>query len=359
MPSLNVRRQQQVPREYDASGFVTADVGHALVKGVTDYSSACFVHALAQIDETSWHNDKLRGILNQDYYIVNGVRYAIGLEAERKDPGQCRRSGASRYTKDYYGVLVAIMLFRLIGSGHDDITLYASHAPEYIQYRDDILKAARGTWTVEDHNGLRKRFKIKQVFFFDEPTGGAMNIILNSTGTAFQQPEMQRGRLLAIDIGGFTVNVARIENGRLVDVDGDPHQGVIAAEEELTRYIRRELRKKLKDMDEITPGLVRDALATGYYDAGGYGMQDVQQAATRATNGVISAVLSRFKRYGGIAGSNYVILTGGGSGAFEDRLRAVLEHPYVYLASSSDDVHFANARGGRKMLHFYKNMGGF
>lgn len=349
---INSSKRQEVV--YDSTGFTVIDEGHSLVKGRTDASETSFVHALVERNESEWATDKSRGFLNNDYYIVNGKRYVIGEEAERLEPGNCKRTGADRYIADYYGVLGAITLFRLHADSHEEITAYASHAPEYINYRPDVKAAIKGRWTVEDYRGKKKTFRVVEVLFYDEPMGGAMNLILTPYGDGFQNDAMRRGRMLNIDIGGYTVNVAYLINGRIVDVNSDTNQGVISALDELKGYLRKTYQRQLKSINEIDPKLLREALETGFYDGGGHGMLDVQDAANRASGGVMNAVQKRYNSYGGVGGSNNVSLSGGGSGAYEQRLRKMLEHPSVYLAAEKPRIHFANADGGMRMMHFYK-----
>lgn len=344
---------------YDSTGFVAFDGGHKLIKGRNDYNWSSFIHALTDVDETAWFNKKLRGMLTHDYYIVNGKRYAIGEEAEIENPSACKLEGAARYTADYHGVFCAITLFRLMEQEHDNVTVYASHPPEYINYRKDIKDALKGRWVVEDYEGNKKSFRVTDVYFYDEPLGGAMNLILTTNGSAFQSEELRKGRMLSIDIGGFTINVAQLLNGRMIDLKSDTSQGIDSALEVLNAYIRKQYARELKQVKKLDPALLRDALETGWYSAGGYGMLDVQDAAKRAAGGIVASVLKRFNSYGGVGSMDYVCLTGGGSGAFEDRLRAALQHPRVYLASAKERIYMANPDGGLKMMHFYKKLGAF
>lgn len=360
-PQLNPRQRNQIisPVVYDSSGYTCGDIGHALVKGTTDFSRTSFIHALIEIDPADWDNLKLRGMLTNEYYRVNGKYYAVGSAAELESPGITAREGAGRYTPDYYGILGAILLHRLHDEGHEDITWYAGHAPEYINYRKEIRSAIKGNWTVEDNKGVIKKFTVNTVLFFDEPQGGAMNLILTTDGAGFQNKDMMKGKTLAIDIGGFTVNTALLLNGKVIDLHSDTGVGINSALKQLHDSLRSKHHDKLQDVSTIDPAYLREALATGYYNAGGYGMLDVTKQAERANAAVLSAVTRRYKYYGGVAGAGFISLSGGGAGAYDKLLREILKHPNIFLSARLMEIHLANAFGGLKMLHFYKRQGAF
>lgn len=361
MVQLSPRQRNQIiaPLVYDSSGFSCGDIGHALIKGVNDHGHTSFIHALVEIDPAEWENKKLRGMLTNEYYIVNGKRYAVGEAAELEQPGITAREGAARYTPDYYGILGSVVLHRLHAASHDDITWYASHAPEYINYRREIQNSIKGNWTVEDNKGNVKKFTVRTVLFFDEPQGGAMNLILTTDGSGYRNREMMKGRTLAIDIGGFTVNSAMLLNGKVIELSSDTGVGVIAAINQLRESLRRKHHTKLQDISTIDPALLREALSTGYFNAGGYGMLDVVKEAERASAGVLNSVSRVYKGYGSAAGAGFISLGGGGSGAYEKKLKEMLQHPNVFPAERLIYIHLANAMGGLKMLHFYKRLGAF
>jgi hypothetical protein len=73
----------------------------------------------------------------QDYLWINGQPYAIGESAERQGL-VTQRSGAARYTKDYYGIQAAAALGRLYERGRD-VAIFGSHAPGDLKFRQDFF----------------------------------------------------------------------------------------------------------------------------------------------------------------------------------------------------------------------------
>ena len=91
------------------------DAGNSIIKAKNagrEKSEAVFPHALRQITEAEYTTilgrSKAAG-LSPDYLRVNGTPYVVGESAERYGVN-VQRSGAARYTRDYYGVLAAAAL---------------------------------------------------------------------------------------------------------------------------------------------------------------------------------------------------------------------------------------------------------
>lgn len=114
-----------------------------------------------------------------NYLRINGKPYVVGETAERHSV-TTQRSGAARYTRDYYGVLAAAAMGRLYERGRE-VSIFGSHAPGDMKFRQDLMKAVIGDWDVE----IGKRschFKVTYANTFDEPVGGLMNVLLTEDG---------------------------------------------------------------------------------------------------------------------------------------------------------------------------------
>lgn len=344
---------------YDSSGFLALDEGHAIIKGCTDATWAYYPHAVMPIDDNVWRQIKMRGTPSKDYFVINGKPYAIGETAENHG-WEGRLEGASRYIREYYGTMAAAMMFRTFLESKRGITVFATHAPEYIDYRENIRESLVGEWQVEC-SGEKRVYTVRDVFYADEPVAGSMNVILTERATGFQHEDLQHGTGLVLDIGGFTTDATLLENGTpdYQSIITEPGIGIIRALEEFKKGVRSKHSTKLQNVSIMRPEKLRRALITGQYEAGGYGKLDCQQEADTACNRLVSLVNDIYKRFGGTASLDFVILTGGGSGVLAPRLKKTLGHPNLYLADKPDLVHMANVTGALKMMHFYKRFGAF
>ena len=346
-------------KDYISSAWMALDEGHAIIKGCADNGWHDYPHAIMPLDENVWRQILLRGTPGPDYMVINDHPYAIGETAERHG-WTGRLEGAARYSEEYYGVMAAAMAFRLFEGSQRDMTVMATHAPEFIDYQRDIREALIGSWKVEC-NGANRRYEIKRVIFADEPVGGAMNVILTPDGAAFQHTDLQQGTGLVLDIGGFTTDATLLENGvpDYLSIYSEPGIGIIRALEEFKKALRTRYAGQLKNSAILRPAALREALATGKFAAGGYGMLDCRAQADIASDRLVTLVHDIYNRFGGTAGLDYVILTGGGSGLLAVRLRQRLQHPSMYLAGKPEHVHMANVAGALKLMHFYKRHGAF
>jgi hypothetical protein len=109
------------------------DAGNSIIKAKTagrDKNEVVFPHAISQITEAEYSDVISRAKMNgtaQDYLRVNETPYVIGESAERHGVN-AQRTGAARYTRDYYGVLAAAALARLYERSRE-IMVFGSHAP--------------------------------------------------------------------------------------------------------------------------------------------------------------------------------------------------------------------------------------
>ena len=93
------------------------DAGNSIIKAKIarrEQGEMAFPHAIKQLTEAEYHTIQMRAGKHgppQDYLRVNGQPYVVGQSAERNGI-LAQRSGAARYTRDYYGVFAAAMLGR-------------------------------------------------------------------------------------------------------------------------------------------------------------------------------------------------------------------------------------------------------
>lgn len=86
----------------------------------------------------------------------------------------------------------AAALSRMYERGRD-VTIFGSHAPGEVKYREDLMKSVVGEWTVEV--GKREvSFCVTYANTFDEPVGGLMNVFLTEDGQHYQHGNIGEGR---------------------------------------------------------------------------------------------------------------------------------------------------------------------
>lgn len=344
--------------------LVVLDSGRSLVKAKTQSDEKSFTHGLAQVTEVEYRTALAR---DGDPLMmrINGVPFAIGDRAITRGY-QARKITADRYNEIYFGSLLAAMLYQLYDKPIKNIFLYASHPPIAIEYRQDIIAAAKGKWTVEGVNGTRT-YTVQDVRCFDEPVGGVMNLLIGNDGKTYARSDVKEGSTLVLDIGGQTIDIAPLDNGRvdytaITSADG----GIIEVENRFTKLLRSEHKNKLKGANFLSVDGIRDSLRTGVFDAGVHGHLSVHELVSEATDDIIIRINSLIEEYGGLVRYNNVVFTGGGGGLLFDRICQYYDHPniisnlgrdYFHLADDIKDVHMANVRGGWKLLKMFQKAG--
>ena len=344
--------------------FVVLDGGRSLVKAKTQSDEKSFTHALAQLTETEYRNVQARDG-DDGFMRINGIPYAVGEKAVTRGY-QARKTTAERYSDIYYGTLMAAMLYQLYKKPIKKIFLYASHPPVAIEYRHDIITAAKGRWEVDGVEGKRV-YTVQDARCFDEPVGGVMNLLIADDGKTYSRSDIKEGSTLVLDIGGQTIDVAPLDNGKvdytaITSADG----GIIEVEHRFQKLLRAEHKNHLKSANYITPKNIRDAIRSGNFDAGAYGTFDVRELVRQSTDDIIVRINGLIEEYGGLVQYNNIVLTGGGGGLLFNRICEYYDHAniinnlnrkYFHLADDIEDVHMANVRGGWKLLKMFQKAG--
>ena len=288
----------------------------------------------------------------KDYIRVNGKPYAVGESAERHGIVTAR-SGTARYTKDYIGVLAAAALAQFYGRGRE-VSVFASHPPGDVKYRQDLMKSIIGEWEIEIGKS-KVHFRVIYANTFDEPVGGIMNVLLTEDGQHYQYPQIGEGRSLVIDVGGFTTDILAVNPGGEVDyaLARSVPLGIQSVIHDFEESFRANNLEIVKDTPVLPPERVRKAISSGVFEGGGRKYpcdQDVEEAT--------SLFLNRFadtyqRLAGGALSWDNIILTGGGSALLHHKLVPILKHNSVILADSKESLHLANVRGGLKLWRLY------
>src|SRR5690606_21110015 len=157
-----------------------------------------------------------------------------------------------RYRPDHYGVIAAAVMRMLYGDGGGAVSpmrvaVYGSHAPRDIDYRDDLMDAVYHTWEVEVGSETLE-YEVVYANAFDEGLGGWANELVSDDGTRYRFPEGNQGRVLILDIGGWTTDFIGIRPGGYVDysVEVSEEIGIKQAIRTLDRSIRKRYSREFK-----------------------------------------------------------------------------------------------------------------
>jgi hypothetical protein len=212
-----------------------------------------------------------------------------------------------------------------------------------------------GDWTVEIA-GSECKFRVTYANTFDEPVGGLMNVLLTEDGQHYQHSELNGGRSLVIDIGGFTTDWIAVNTGGEIDYSlaRSVPLGIQSVITDFEESFKANNLKAVKDTPVLPPERVRKAIATGVFEGGGR-KYPCEKEVHEATNLLLNRVADMYQRIaGGALGWDAIILTGGGSGLLYKSLIPLLNHERVILAEDLEHIHLANVRGGLKLWRLYE-----
>jgi len=337
------------------------DAGNSIIKAKIarrENSEIAFPHAMKQLTESEYEKITNRtGLQNQskDYMRINEKPYVIGESAERHGL-VTQRTGTARYTHDYYGVLAAAALSRLYDRSRE-ISVFGSHPPGDMNYRQDLMESVVGDWYVEV-NSKERHFRVSYANTFDEPVGGLMNVLLTEDGQHYQHTGINEGRALVIDIGGNTTDWLAVNPGGEVDYSLARSvpigiQSILVDFEDSFRANNLEV---VKDTPMLPPDRVHKAIASGVFEGGGRKYSCIREVE-EATSVMLNRIGDTYQRIaGGALIWDCIILTGGGSGLLYHRLLPILNHEKVILAENIDNIHLANVRGGMKLWRLYDSL---
>jgi hypothetical protein len=332
------------------------DAGNSIIKAKTEEKEIDFPHALHLLTEIEYNNIMTRSGFSgppTDYMVINGKPFVFGESAERHGMLTIR-SGAARYTRDYYGIIMATALARVFEQG-GEVSLFGSHAPGDVEYRKDLMLSAIGEWRVRRAD-REVVFRVTYANTFDEPVGGLMNVLLTTDGLHYQHNDIRHGRTLVIDIGGHTTDWLAVNPGGEVDysLNESTPIGIQGVMKDFERSFRANHREVTKDVARLPPIRVREAIKTGVFSGGGRSYP-CEGEVNEATSVLLNGIRDTYQKVaGGALPWDTIVLTGGGSAMLYERLLPILNHERVILSDRSDENHLANVRGGLKLWKLYK-----
>ena len=326
-------------------------------------------HALAEIPPADYDYLSEQGegeVCKISYTTPQGKKafthhYAFGSLAIRK--GAVNRQRLARYTPDYLGVANAIMISHLYKKDHE-YDMVALYAPVFRDQKETIKSAFLGTWEIE-RLGKTIKAKITNVRLLEEIVGGLNLHMIDPTATRFLQ---STEKILMIDVGGGTTELAVIQNGKvlwdsiqtLLNSAGRP----VGINNILSQF-RSEVMRNKRVMQLTQDSFIIDnqMLAEAFLQTVLYvGNEKIELASEfdRATRDFITSLAVEY-RNGNHMTANRVLLTGGGGYTLQNHLMKPLlrqDNTLSFIDESLRDTpHLANAYGARRLNRIMQHLG--
>jgi hypothetical protein len=317
-----------------------------------------FRHAIVSIGENDWQRQLSRngGTPPRGYIKVDGMPYVVG-DAARRHMTREKPSGAARYERDYYGIGLAMAMAQAFQKSQRRVKLYATHAPQDIDFVPDIEDAAIGAWHVISEYGEHE-FYVTSVDTLDEPLGGFGYYVLTKDGREKRNNPIAQDTVLVLDIGGHTVDVVAIDEGGMLDVGSmkSTRTGVGDMMREFEDNLRGNNRDRFKRAGDLDIRRLEKALMQGVYAAGNNPIS-CHHEAREAINGLTSDVVKIIESAGGVVNYDICLLTGGGAALLADALRtAVPDIDFLEVEPNRDDMRYANIFGTARTFNLIDRM---
>lgn len=339
------------------------DMGNGNIKGKSETDETLFPHALLRMTshEVATLEAQKELDVTPDVFEVNGVWYKVGERAFKRGANPALY-GQARYTKEYAGVLSAIVLWKT-QPNCKDMLVYASHTPKDLNYRPELIQSIKGRWQVRSQ-GVVRTYNVTNVLGFDEPIGAYRNATFNVArdgGITYEGVDsaLLTGETLVIDIGAYTVAVSVAENGQIdYNASMSAVGGMLDVLEDFGGMIRERYKKELRTVNVLPHLKLRAALVDGCYDAAGHGTLDCKEEAKQAKQRVLSTVNRFYEQYGGQGTFNAVLLAGGGALVMGKDITTMIDHPRMFYAERDvREIVFSTVRGGYKTLMLLEQKG--
>jgi plasmid segregation protein ParM len=274
-----------------------------------------------------------------NFYKYDDVTYTAG---DIYDAKSSSARDSDRYGTYEYKVESLIAIAQHIDNGDEVKVVTGLPAKDYKKQEchDKLSKNLRGTHTV--YIGKEPRtFEIKEVKTILQPLGTLTALMFNDDGTPKEQGlKLSRQRVVVVDIGFGTTDVAVLEGGNLIDSFGvdvamfDAYDRIlkkVGLENDLTTFqMESYVRKAIKDNRKVT------------FEYGGveYDVTDETKKSLQITAGsIVSGVKNRIA----LDKFDATVFTGGGVLALRSNLKHQLED--VPNAVPVGSPQMANARG--------------
>jgi hypothetical protein len=316
-----------------------------------------FRHALAPLSDAQWGRATNMGqrVPDEGSYLVNGHAFAVGDTALRVAFKPHLR-GASRYRREYIGVLTAVGVYKHLGKEGDfDVDVIVSYPPVDYIYNSQLMQAVSGEWEVFGSHGFA-RINITAKLALDEPVGGFAHFALNADGSPSKRTRIQNETVLAIDVGGYSTDSLPIDKGLQPDYTGafSSRMGTLKLMETFENAVRLRYRDAFQNAGDVMPARWENALMTGKFVYGNSPL-DVADEVRETLTAMANELDTIITRAGGSVNYNRFLLTGGGSVLLYDLVKAGYPEVEVTLTDTNrNEVRFANVKGYLRMHNLMK-----
>lgn len=340
--------------------IIVIDAGNARVKYFDPRTNQFgdYRHALKRLTDAEWRDAVGRAKRPPTgYFLFNDVPYVAG-DAARRHIIADRPKGAARYSRDYYGALIAYALTLALGKSARAVTLFASHAPQDAMYARDLVAAASGQLNVVTSAG-EMVFNVVNVITFDEPVGGYSHYSFTETGDEKKKNPLSKVTTLTVDVGGHTTDILAVDPNGEIDYGSaaSTRTGVIGLLSNFEKALRTNNARMFQATGELDVRRVEDALLTGVYRFGKVPI-NCEQEARESINLLVNDVVQIIESAGGSAAYDYMLLTGGGSALVYRTLEKAMPRSEFLLAEPKIELmKYANSFGGAKLANLMKKAG--
>ncbi len=290
----------------------------------------------------------------------NGRYFIVGEDAY--NAGDFRPlEGRQKYTKDYYGILLASAILRLYcGEPPETLNVFAGFPAGDVSQLPTLLKCIVGSWAL-DNLGKRIKFRVAFASGYPEIIGGAMNIVLAPDGLRYaDHPIIEDGPTVVCDLGGGTFDIVGLKQ------DGTPDYTRMASRRiginDAIENFRSLFDKRFPEAVEDTEnGLPDSRIHECFLDekhrvrtpAGYLDCWDIYEQATSNLLNQVRIAYREMVR--GSVSFNHALMTGGGGGLL---LQELAERVFMQFADGGalhasdkrDEMFIASPRGAGKML---------
>jgi hypothetical protein len=357
----------------DPETFWVIDAGNSLLKDMILGAlgkEGVMSHALQQLAPASYsamvHRAKYQPqtTRNSAVFEKGGLPYVVGDQAQIS--GTVKRvTGAGKYVKGYWDIIVNAMMLRRWPQGHNNLIVAIAHPPDAIPYVDQMMDLIGGKHVVTNVEGKEITFVVRECVPFDEPAGGLLRF-MSLPGQEYNPHNITPGqRLLVSDIGGKISSLTPVivsdgyrleplyENAAVFDL------GIQNVIDTLKSELKSLYPDQFKGMRTIPDNMLQEGLRTKKITLSNEPF-DVEQGVLNSVARLLDELqLVYHDNMAGGRNFNHIIVSGGGGGLLFDYLAnakdGIFQHRYVHMADFAENIHLANLRGGAEAFKVWIN----
>lgn len=352
----------------DSETFWIVDAGNSLLKDMPIGALGkehVMTHALQQLSPASYgaliHRAKyqpqtMRGSV---LFEKNGIAYVVGERALQS--GTVKRvTGAGKYVKGYWDIVLNGMMLRRWPNGHNNLTVAIAHPPDAIPYVEQMLDLIGGKHVLKNVYGETVTFFVSRTLPFDEPAGALLRF-MSLPGQEYNPHNITPGnRLLVVNCGGKISDMTPVIVGdgyKLEPLYEEAEVFDLGVQDVIDTF-KIELKslypEQFQGMRTIKDNMIQEGLRTKHITLSNEPFS-VEQAVLNASAPLLDEFqLIYHNSMDGGKNSNHIISSGGGMGLmfpyFADPKEGIFQHRFVHLADFVDNIHLATVRGGGEAL---------